>query len=330
MPKLSRRGFLGAAVCGALLFGTVACGSESSGAPDTAQGAVTVTHALGTTTVPPGVSRIVALGPTGFDVALALQAPVVGASSSGSESGLAPWTSQAQGAKDVEVLPVTGEATEVNIEQVAALKPDLIFAPGYFALQKSYQQLSAIAPTIGYQKGPAQDTWQEMTTQLATALGRPADAERVIGQVQTKLDETRAANPALQGATYTFGFVQPGAVTALRDPDDAMNSVPAALGLSLSPQILALPKGESFGVQLSSEQIASLDADALVLFDGGDAEALRTLQQNPLYERLPVVQRGAVVTYDYDEFIGLRNPSPLSIPWIVDRIAPRLSEAVSK
>lgn len=42
-----------------------------------------------------------------------------------------------------------------------------------------------------------------------------------------------------------------------------------------------------------------------------------------------MVQRGAVVTYDYDEFIGLRNPSPLSIPWIVDRIAPRLSEAVS-
>lgn len=142
---------------------------------------------------------------------------------------------------------MTGEATEVNIEQVAALKPDLIFAPGYFALQKSYQQLSAIAPTIGYQKGPAQDTWQEMTTQLATALGRPADAERVIGQVQTKLDETRAANPALQGATYTFGFVQPGAVTALRDPDDAMNSVPAALGLSLSPQILALPKGSRSG-----------------------------------------------------------------------------------
>lgn len=83
-------------------------------------------------------------------------------------------------------------------------------------------------------------------------------------------------------------------------------------------------------MQLSSEQIASLDADALVLFDGGDAEALRTLQQNPLYERLPVVQRGAVVTYDYDEFIGLRNPSPLSIPWIVDRIAPGLSEAVGR
>lgn len=269
MPNLSRRVFLGAAVCGALLSGTVACGSEPSGAPDTAQGSVTVTHALGTTTVPPGVARIVALGPTGVDVALALDAPVVGASSSGSESGLAPWTSQAQGASDVEVLPVTGEATEVDIEQV-------------------------------------------------------------IGRVQTKLDETRAAHPALQGATYTFGFVQPGAVTALRDPDDAMNSVPTALGLSLSPQILALPKGESFGVQLSSEQIASLDADALVLFDGGDAEARRTLEQNPLFERLPVVQRGAVVNYDYDEFIGLRNPSPLSIPWIVDRIAPRLSDAVSR
>lgn len=330
MPTLTRRGFVTAALCGALVFATAACGSESSGAPDAAQGSVTITHALGTTTVPPGVKRVVALGPTGFDVALALGAPVVGASSSGSASGLAPWTSQARGASDVQVLPVSGEATEVNLEQVAALKPDLIFAPGYYALADSYQQLSAIAPTIGYQTGPAKDTWQQMTTQLATALGRPADAQRVIGDVEATLNRTRSEHPELDGTSYTFGFVQPTAVTALRDPQDAMASVPAALGMTLSPQILALPKGESFGVQIGPEQVPALDADVLVLFDGGDAQARSTLGRNPLYGRLPVVQRGAVVNYDYDEFIGLRNPSPLSVPWLLDRIVPRLSEAAKK
>ncbi|WP_344019956.1 iron-siderophore ABC transporter substrate-binding protein [Pseudonocardia kongjuensis] len=330
MPTITRRGFAGVAVSGVLFLGIAACGTDPSDGADPEGGAVQITHALGTTSVPDDVQRIVALGPTGFDVALALDAPVVGASSSGSESGLSPWTAEADGVADVEVLPVQGEATEVNLEQVAALQPDLIFAPGYFALADSYPQLSAIAPTIGYQTGPAQDTWQEMTTQLATALGRPDDAQRVIDEVETTLQETRTQFPELEGTSYTFGFVQPGSVTALRDPEDAMASVPAAIGMTLSPQILALPQGESFGVELGPEEIPALDADVLVLFDGGDAEARTALEQNALFERLPVVQRDAIVTYDYDEFIGLRNPSPLSIPWILDRIAPRLSEAAQK
>ncbi|MEQ3552962.1 ABC transporter substrate-binding protein [Pseudonocardia nematodicida] len=313
-----------------MVIGAVGCGSGAPAETGQDAGTVEITHALGTTTVPADVQRIVALGPTGFDVALALDAPVVGASSSGSESGLSPWTSEAEGVSDVEVLPVQGEATEVDLEQVAALNPDLIFAPGYFALENAYPQLSAIAPTIGYQEGPAQDTWQQMTTQLATALGRPDDAQRVVDEVESTLTDTRTEHPELDGAGYTFGFVQPGVVTALRDPDDAMNSVPAAIGMTLSPQILALPQGESFGVDISPEEVSSLDADVLVLFDGGDAAARSALEQNALFAQLPVVQRDAVVTYDYDEFIGLRNPSPLSVPWVLDRIAPRLSEAAQR
>lgn len=316
-------------LCGVVLCGALTACSESSRTDD-APGSVEITHALGTTTVPPDVEQIVALGPTGVDVALSLDAPVIGAAAIGSDEGLSPWASHDSRASDIKVLPVTGEATEVNIEQVAKLKPDLIFAPSYYALEKSYKKLSAIAPTIGYQRGPAQDTWQEMTKQLATALDRPDDADGVVDSVQTKLDATRKAHPNLKGATYTFGFVQADSITVLRDPDDVMNSVTAALGLKLSPQVLALPKGESFGVQLSPEKITSLDADVLALFSGGDKQARKRLEQNRLFEHLPVVQRKAVVNYSYDEFMALRNPSPLSVPWIVDRVAPRLSKAVAQ
>ena len=46
------------------------------------------------------------------------------------------------------------------------------------------------------------------------------------------------------------------AVQALRAPDDVMMTVPEALGMTLSPGVLALPEGESFAaaVQELAEQ----------------------------------------------------------------------------
>lgn len=59
------------------------------------------------------MQRVVARGPAGPDVALALDAPLVGASSNGSDSGLSPWSEQAVGESGAELLPVTGDAIDV-------------------------------------------------------------------------------------------------------------------------------------------------------------------------------------------------------------------------
>jgi hypothetical protein len=60
---------------------------------------------------------------------------------------------------------------------------------------------------------------------------------------------------------------------------------------------------------------------------GGDADARSTLERSPLYPRLPVVERNAVVDLDDDQFFALRNPTALSIPSLLTTTAPALLAA---
>jgi len=218
---------------------------------------------------------------------------------------------------------VTGDALEVDLEEVAALHPDLILAATYYGIDDAYDELSQIAPTTAYQEGPVVDTWQQVTEQVGEALGRPDDAAALVDEVETAIADA----PDAPGKTFTFGFVAPDSVMALRDPDDVMMTVPAGLGLTLSPAVLDLPEGESFAVPVSLELVDALDADVLALYDGGDTDARSTLERSPLYPGLPVVERNAVVDLDDDQFFALRNPTALAIPWLLTTTAPTLLEA---
>lgn len=334
MPNGFRRVLSGALLL-TLAATTVACGDDSSddSTDDAAAsgdgGAVTVEHALGTTTIDGPVERVVALGPTDLDAALALGAPVVGAASSGLGDGVPPWTDAAEGAADVTVLEVSGDASSVDLEEVAALEPDLILAATYYDVDAVYENLSQIAPTTAYEDGPIVDTWQQVTAQVGTALGEDDAATALVGEVEGRLAALGEENPELEGRTLTIGYVMPDAVQALRDPDDVMMTVPGALGLGLSDGVLALPEGESFAVPVSYEQLDALDADILALYDGGDTGAREALEGSPLYPSLAAVERGAVVDLDDDQFFALRQPTVLSVPYIIESVAPALAEAAA-
>ena len=338
MPNRFRRVLSGALLV-TVAAAIVACGDDSSdvAASDTTaadsgstdSGAVTVEHALGTTTIDGPVERVVALGPTDLDAALALGAPVVGAASSGLGDGMPPWTDAAEGAGDVTVLEVTGDASSVDLEEVAALDPDLILAATYYDIDAAYENLSQIAPTTAYEDGPIVDSWQQVTAQVGTALGEDDAATALVGDVEDQLAALGEENPELAGKTLTIGYVMADAVQALRDPDDVMMTVPGALGLGLSEGVLALPEGESFAVPVSYEQLDALDADILALYGGGDSGAREALEASPLYPSLPAVERGAVVDLDDDQFFALRQPTVLSVPYIIESVAPALAEAAA-
>jgi iron complex transport system substrate-binding protein len=291
---------------------------------------VTVEHALGTTTVTGPPQRVVALGPADADAALALGVTPVGVASTGIGDGIPGWTRAAIDGSAPQVLEVTGDAQQVDLEAVAALQPDLILASGYYDVATVYDRLSAIAPTLAYRTGPATDPWQEVTTQVGRALGRAEQAADVVEAVEARLAAAADAHPDLQGRTFTFGYVTPQGVSTLRDPHDVMTTVPAALGLALSPAVLAIPEGESFAVTVSRENVATLDADVLALHFGGDAAAEADFLADPLVTRLPVVRRGAVVVLDDQQFYALRQPTALSIPYLLDEVAPRLAEAARR
>ena len=59
-------------------------------------------------------------------------------------------------------------------------------------------------------------------------------------------------------------------------------------------------------------------------------EARSTVEASPLWATLPVVQRDAVVDLDDDRFFALRQPTALSVPWLLDYVVADLAAAADR
>ncbi len=257
-------------------------------------GSRTVTSAWGTATVPERPERIVSvIGDVDLDALVALDVDVVGAGTQGGTAtdGFAPHL----GAGLAGVTPLAW-SDGVPFESIAALEPDLIFAPD----AETAATLDDIAPTVprGSWSGAG---WQDDFRYVASVLGREDDAERVVAEYTGRAADLRErlAGALPEGTTVASPQVSYDASSVYVDPSDAFSSaVLTDLGLALHP-LVAGATGE--GASLSFERLTELDAD--VLFwqvrqadDGSpDRAALAQATGSPLWPRLPAVQAGRVV-----------------------------------
>jgi iron complex transport system substrate-binding protein len=84
-----------------------------------------------------------------------------------------------------------------------------------------------------------------------------------------------------------------------------------------------------FAGAISSELIDELnDVDILVTYGG--QPLIEQLNAHPLTSRLPVVEKGAIVTLGNTPLGTAANPTPMSISWLLDDYADLLSEAARK
>ncbi len=58
---------------------------------------------------------------------------------------------------------------------------------------------TAIAPTVGYPKGPWLTTWQESATMIGQAVGKSAEAEELVADTEDDLANRAARDPVAQG-----------------------------------------------------------------------------------------------------------------------------------
>lgn len=286
---------------------------------------VTITHKLGSTTIPAKPQRVVALGGADADVAVALGVPPV-AVPRFSTGEYSPWLKPEINTAEVELIGDAGGANPVSLEQVAALKPDLILAGQYFQIDSQYEQLSQIAPTVAYQQTQITDGWEVQTKVIGQALGRQDRAQEVIAGVKSKIDEVRKAHPEFEGktASYSFHFA-PDSIQTINSTDDYAAEIVGDLGMSLSPKVTAL-EGDQ-GAQISLEQIGILDADVLILAYTSD-DLRKSLENNPVFQSVPAVKDGRYLPVSLDTAYALRQPSVLSIPYSLDQIEPGLAEAL--
>jgi iron complex transport system substrate-binding protein len=310
-----------------------ACGSDadeqSSDSASTASAGfpVTLKNTFGETTITEKPERIVTLGWNAQDVVYALGETPVGmpkVTYGPTAAGTTAWDADKFDAAKTELLD-TGD--KFPFEKIAALKPDVILAPYEGFDAATYKTLSDIAPTVAYPGAPWQTTWQDQTLLIGQALGKKAEAEKLIGGIGDKIKQVASEHPEFKGKTITVGSF--GADNYVYMPGDPRVQILNEMGFVNAPGVEALEKTNTkkeFALTISKEKVGDADADVVVAYvDGLGAQKFAA---DPVYSSLPAVKRGSAYVMEDQQIIsGMSAVSVLSVPWVLDKILPGLTKA---
>src|SRR5690554_6966884 len=161
----------------------------------------TVESAYGPVQINGQPGRVVTLYEGALDAALAVDANAVGAVITRGGSDLAEYIKSEAG--DIAIV---GAPAETNIEAVIAAQPDLILAPPRIN-QQQVALLSRIAPVVASNVPMFQpDSWEQETRLFAKAMGREAEAEKVIGQVKERISEVDRKSTRLNSSHVRISY----------------------------------------------------------------------------------------------------------------------------
>jgi iron complex transport system substrate-binding protein len=320
-PLLRRVVVLSAVAC--LTTALAACGgsddqSEAS-TGSSADGAfpVSIENQFGTTEIPSEPERVVTVGFNDQDFVLALGVTPVGVRENlgDYDADNRPWAEEQLAGADF----TTVGGQEIDVEAVAALEPDLIVGVYSFMDQAVYDQLSGIAPTLAQTADYADGAtpWQEQTLLTGQALGKEDEAQQLVDDVEARFAEVAEQNPDFAGQTLAVDFAGVGgSAHYLFGTDDLRTQFFTDLGFEVADA----------STPVSQEQLPLFDQD--VLIGGGYTKDVALA--DPLFAGLDVVSSDRAVYFgDYttDLMGALGYGSPLSLPYLLDQVAPALSQA---
>ncbi|WP_173082066.1 iron-siderophore ABC transporter substrate-binding protein [Phytohabitans rumicis] len=293
---------------------------------------VTVAHKYGTTEIKSAPTRVVTLGLSDQDTALALGVKPVGAVDWFKERpyGKWPWAQPLWGGTAPEIV---GERDEFNFEKIAALKPDLIIAQYSGMTKENYDTLSQIAPTVGQPKeyGDYLAPWQAMTLAIGKALGKQAQTEELIAGIDKKFADVRQQHPDWAGKTVAVvDPFEPGQYAVFSSTDPKLVFL-KEMGFTVPAEIDKLAGKENATV-ISSERLDLIDVDRL-LFLTSDPGAEKRVTADKVYAGLKVAQEKRAVFLPYEEPpLGgaLSFNTVLSIPYAIDQVVPILAGGTGK
>ena len=332
---LTRRRFLGAgaAVTGTLLIGGCADDEtepRTAAAPTPPRVPLKVAHKYGETEVPTSPQRVVSLGFIDHDALLALGVvPVAIGGDQASDlqrSAVWPWAHDELGDARPEVISYT----EIDIEKIAALDPDLITGFTSGMTRAEYDQLSRIAPTVAQVAGHPDyfAPWQEVTRAAGRTFNKPGEAEALIAGVEDAFAEARADHPNFDGVQLVYAGVYDGGFYT-ENSRSPRTAILLELGFEVPEEIDDLAEDEATYSDVSAEQLELLDREVLV-WELPNPEARDRVEDSPVYSALDVVQDDRDVFMVDEELVAaIGYVSVLSLPTVLEKLVPLLAEAVA-
>lgn len=279
-----------------------ACGSTEEKADDTQDTgnktedtSYTIEHAMGSTTIDKTPERVVILSNEGTEALLALGVTPVGAVQSWLGD---PWYEHiSDKMKEVEVV---GTESEVNLEKIAALKPDLIIGTK-IRQEAIYDQLNAIAPTVFSET--LRGDWEDNFKLYAKALNLEEQGNEVLSQFDAHVEKVKQSlgdkvNQEISVVRFMAGK------SRIYYTDSFSGVIFNKLGFHrTAPQAELFEADTKLGnlaIEVGKEVIPKMDGDVLFYFTyapQGDQAALDTAKEwtnDPLWKNLSAVKSGNV------------------------------------
>lgn len=261
--------------------------TDAETAPPAAREPLTITHALGETTVEVNPQRVVAFDLGALDTLDKLGVDIVGLPKS---SALPGYLSKFSSDDYANV----GSLVEPDFEAIYALRPDLIIISA--RQQTHYEELSRIAPTIyvGLDLQRYHESFEENVTTLGRIFGKEDVAAGVLEQLNAGIAALQA-KVAADGGNALVVLTNEGNVSAF-GPRSRFGVIHDVFGFPASdPSIEVTTHGQS----VSFEYIVSQDPDYLFVVDRSaalqSASGAAGSIENELTASMKAVQNGNVV-----------------------------------
>ena len=294
---------------------------------------VTIEHAFGETTIETEPKRVATLGWSDQDNALALGVVPVGATKltwGGNDGGSSAWFDAAVEEAGAEAPVRYDDADGAPVEEIAQLRPDVILATNSGLTEQEYTKLSKIAPVVAYPDAPWTTPWQTSLETVATALGRTDVAEEVEAEAEEEIAAAKEEYPDLDGASLIFGYVATTDLSSIGvyAPQDPRVSFMHDLGLEDAPAVAEVIKPGEFYSTVSAERAPELASDVFLTW-AETPEDMETIASDRLVGKVPAIANGnAYAEDDKQVALAVTNPTPLSIPFIIDEFVPDVSKAI--
>ncbi|WP_330242457.1 ABC transporter substrate-binding protein [Streptomyces sp. NBC_00525] len=255
----------------------------------------TVKHAMGSTEIKAQPQRVVVLDVGELDNVVSLGVKPVGLAPTEGSPELPSYLK-----KDAGTPKNVGTINSLNLEAIAALKPDLILGSQLRAAN-SYDELSQIAPTV-FSIRPG-FTWKENYLLNAAALDKTSQAEANLAAYKKKAE---ALGEKLGADKPTVSMVRylPDGLIRLYANASFIGTILKDVGIP-RPANQDIP---DLAAEVSAENIDQADADYIFTGVYGDAKATdkSKAQSNPLWKNLKAVKDGhAFDVPDETWYLGL-------------------------
>lgn len=273
---------------------------------------LSIDHAMGTAELDGPAERVVTLYQGATDAAVALGITPVGVVDSWVEKPMYQYLRD-----DLAEVPHVGLETQPNLEEIAALNPDVIIA-AKMRHEAVYDQLSQIAPTVTHE---TVFRFKETLDLVAAATGREAAAADWHDDWDARIAEFQEKVADLDGIDWP----QQVALLNFRN-DHARIYYSSFAGNILNELGFERPEAhreDVWGVKLTSkESIPAMNADVFFIFmtdtDPTVVENYEDWTSHPLWNTLDAVQNDQV--YRVDQVDWNMGGGPIAAQRMVDSV----------